>query len=55
MPCVLGSIGWEVIPLNILGISEEERARRRVNNCVSTTINFVAWLIEVNIQNIDCN
>ena len=34
--------------LAILGITEEEKIRRKQKNRISTKINFLAWLIEVN-------
>jgi hypothetical protein len=33
--------------LSLTGISDRERARRMESNSISTTINFIVWLIEV--------
>ena len=40
-----------MLPL-ILVVSERERRRRRESNRYSTKVNFLAWLVEVNILNI---
>ena len=37
----------------IPGISEEERQRRRESNKLSTRINFVGWILEVELPNWD--